>query len=569
MAGSDDFTGQNIQDTYQRVLQLSSSGELADGTGSVVPLLLVTASYAISASHEITTEISSSHAISADSASYILADNIDQPFNTITALGNISSSGDLFGHNLTLTTAATVLRLVVDQIDEYNSGEGISIMHSITASNNISASGYIYADHYYSNGGLIARDSGTTTYYGNNKQTEIDGTNIKLDAPVSASIISASTYIGTSASITNIYNTSLTSSIISSSGYIHTPEIRGHGIGTTQLHVQGHISASGDISASGILYANKLTSPSSLMLTTSDLYVKGGSLRTDPFHYITTGNITSSGFNSAQGNISASGDIISSKFVLNNDTVTGVSLTNPSAGTFNIKAGDGGALDVVGFKSIKTTFETTVHTQISASGNISASGDIINTGNLTTGQITASGDIDAQGYKSGGNYAAIWNGSSMVLGTYQQPATIRSSELELNQGNLTLTSTNGHISASGNISASGYIYAGGDIHAIGDVVASSTTPSDYRLKENIKPIDSPLEKVLNLDGKSFNWKKDQTPDFGLIAQDVEKIIPQLVKNKNILGAEETYKVVNYISIIPLLIESIKELNNKIEEIKHG
>ena len=62
MAGSNDFTGQNIQDTYQRVLQLSSSGELADGTGSLVPLLTVTASHAISASHEITFELSSSHA---------------------------------------------------------------------------------------------------------------------------------------------------------------------------------------------------------------------------------------------------------------------------------------------------------------------------------------------------------------------------------------------------------------------------------------------------------------------------------------------------------------------------
>ena len=57
MAGSNDFTGQNIQDTYQRVLQLSSSGQLADGTGSLVPLLDVTASFAVSASHEITKEV--------------------------------------------------------------------------------------------------------------------------------------------------------------------------------------------------------------------------------------------------------------------------------------------------------------------------------------------------------------------------------------------------------------------------------------------------------------------------------------------------------------------------------
>ena len=66
MAGPNDFTAQNIHDTYQRVLQKSSNGQITDGTGSLVPLLEVTASFAISASHEITFEVSSSHAETAD-----------------------------------------------------------------------------------------------------------------------------------------------------------------------------------------------------------------------------------------------------------------------------------------------------------------------------------------------------------------------------------------------------------------------------------------------------------------------------------------------------------------------
>ena len=78
MAGSDNFTGQNIQDTYQRVLQLSSSGQLADGTGSLVELLNVTASFAVSASHEITFETSSSYAQTASAAEndFNIASNI-------------------------------------------------------------------------------------------------------------------------------------------------------------------------------------------------------------------------------------------------------------------------------------------------------------------------------------------------------------------------------------------------------------------------------------------------------------------------------------------------------------
>ena len=89
MAGPNDFTNQNIEDTYQRVLQISSSDEVTDGTGSLAPVLQVTSSdallaitashalttvtashalFAVSASHETTFELSSSHAVNADSA---------------------------------------------------------------------------------------------------------------------------------------------------------------------------------------------------------------------------------------------------------------------------------------------------------------------------------------------------------------------------------------------------------------------------------------------------------------------------------------------------------------------
>ena len=100
MAGPNDFTGQNIQDTYQRVLQISSSGVITDGTGSIVQLTsssiqtAATAShalFAVSASHEITFELSSSHAISADTASFA---------TNFIASGDISASGDIIGNNI-------------------------------------------------------------------------------------------------------------------------------------------------------------------------------------------------------------------------------------------------------------------------------------------------------------------------------------------------------------------------------------------------------------------------------------------------------------------------------------
>jgi len=103
-----DLTGQNIQDTYQRILQVSGSGLIADGTGSLfTPLNATSASYAdyaVSASHEIILEISSSHAVQADSASYVAqaitnATNITSNTTNITSLTNVTGSYATTGSN--------------------------------------------------------------------------------------------------------------------------------------------------------------------------------------------------------------------------------------------------------------------------------------------------------------------------------------------------------------------------------------------------------------------------------------------------------------------------------------
>ena len=92
-----DLTGLNIQDTYQRLLQRSGSGDITDGTGSLfIPptaSFAISASYAVSASHEIIKEISSSHADIADG----LTGQPSIHVTNITASGNISSSGEIIG----------------------------------------------------------------------------------------------------------------------------------------------------------------------------------------------------------------------------------------------------------------------------------------------------------------------------------------------------------------------------------------------------------------------------------------------------------------------------------------
>jgi hypothetical protein len=110
----------------------------------------------------------------------------------------------------------------------------------------------------------------------------------------------------------------------------------------------------------------------------------------------------------------------------------------------------------------------------------------------------------------------------------------------------------------------------------GDVVAYGS-PSDIRLKENIKPIESALDKVSKLQGVTFDWKekakdldKEGNPinlqqwkhDVGFIAQDVQKVIPELVREN-----EDGMLSMRHQGIAPILLEAIKELKAEIEELK--
>ena len=135
-----------------------------------------------------------------------------------------------------------------------------------------------------------------------------------------------------------------------------------------------------------------------------------------------------------------------------------------------------------------------------------------------------------------------------------------------------------HIWSSGNIS----FYPGmsaeefrfetdGDFHADGDVYAfSGSVGSDIALKENINVIDNALDKVSQLKGVSFDWKRENKgSSAGLIAQDVEKVLPELVTDVDNLNDDGSYKYLNYNGIIGLLVESIKELKDEIRELKNA
>jgi|5_EtaG_2_1085323.scaffolds.fasta_scaffold00226_28 hypothetical protein len=106
--------------------------------------------------------------------------------------------------------------------------------------------------------------------------------------------------------------------------------------------------------------------------------------------------------------------------------------------------------------------------------------------------------------------------------------------------------------------------ADGDGHFEGDVIAYSTTiASDERLKENVKVIENPLDKLDQLRGVTFDWiGREDKRSGGVIAQELEKVMPELVKEVDSLKNEDSFKAVDYNGLIGLLIEAVKELSDK-------
>ena len=132
----------------------------------------------------------------------------------------------------------------------------------------------------------------------------------------------------------------------------------------------------------------------------------------------------------------------------------------------------------------------------------------------------------------------------------------------------------------------GVVNVSGNLTATGTVTGGS---SDGRLKENLVRISTPLDKVDQLHGYTFDWKAEcadvgftpviQTNDIGLIAQDVQAVVPQAVApapfdhelsddgTEDVSITGETYLTVQYERLVPLLVEAIKELRQEVESLK--
>ena len=180
-------------------------------------------------------------------------------------------------------------------------------------------------------------------------------------------------------------------------------------------------------------------------------------------------------------------------------------------------------------------------------------------GNYSTAMGTGT---SASGYVSTamGTGTSASDRNSLVIGQYNLlGSTVTNSSEEFSEENTAFVIGNGIFFNNGDITRSDALTVlfDGTTTIAGDLSINS----DARLKANIISLGSTLAKVLQIDGKSYTMKKDENKKqkIGVLAQDIEKVFPELVSESN------GVKSVNYQGLVPVLINALKEQDAKMNE----
>ena len=208
---------------------------------------------------------------------------------------------------------------------------------------------------------------------------------------------------------------------------------------------------------------------------------------------------------------------------------------------------------------------------ITLTGDVTGSGTVTNLGNVSFAATVAD---NSHNHTSGnisdfGEAVADTIGAMVTSNTENGISVIyddADNTLDFDVADFSITMT-GDATGTGTVTNLGNVSIAMDVSSItGNLGVSGTvtaadfnTTSDISLKQNINIIESALSKISQLNGYTFNWKNNDKEAVGIMAQEVEKVLPQIVAT-----GEDGYKKVSYDSLIPLLIEAVKELSAKVK-----
>jgi len=345
----------------------------------------------------------------------------------------------------------------------------------------------------------------------------------------------------------------------------------------TTLNVGGTFSvtnSSGIISTGGISSSN-LTSGRVVLAGSAGSLNDDGNLTFDGGSLAVTANVDVTGDMDVAGGLDVSNNItvsmdaiVNGRLILDNSNVGGSSLNGRVL--YGGEKIDGQyqqlkRIDPVYFESNSTlSLATAGGSNLEIDGNIDqAAGHYANVASMKVRDLTdnrvvivgTSGELeDSSEFTFDGDTVAI-TGANLAVDT----------------STLYVDSVGNEVGI-GTTAPAAKLHVQGDAVFTGDVTTSYT--SDERLKENLTPLDNPIETLNQIKGVNFDWidgidrefsdyiSPKQGHDIGVIAQDVERVLPEAVHYY-----PDGYMGVNYPKLVPVLLEAIKHLNNRVEQLE--
>ena len=479
-----------------------------------------------------------------------------------------------------------------------NIGIGTSVAASkLTVQGDVLVSGALTATSTINSGSIIVCP---TAYINTGIVTNITGTNLNIIGIATISNISISsgilsTITATSGTIGALYSvvgivtslagTGLTytngtfTNLYSNNGYINTgivTSLAGTGLTYTNGTFTNLYATNGYINT-GIVTTISGTNASYSTINNTNLYSNNGYINTGIVTTISGTYATYTGANitNLSGTIGTVTTLNGTNSTLDNLSGTGVTYTTGKFGSLfgtNGYINSGIVTTISGTNLSYSGISTIGGVQFSTAGIITAAGGV--------GAVVYYGDgsklvnVAAQSYAQRDSVLPLLNNVG-VLSTFNfintnGGTTYSAGFLNVDVGKaasgpsnaIQLKSSAGIFTGSSSLTWDGVSVAvSGNGNFTGIVTAANfNSTSDLNLKENVSTFDNALNVVSELRGVRFDWKSDNKPSIGVIAQELEEVLPELVTDTN-------PKTVNYNGIIGVLIEAIKELNTEVENLK--
>ena len=368
-----------------------------------------------------------------------------------------------------------------------------------------------------------------------------------------------------------------------------------YNFGTDHLSISGSGQVSGNFTVLGTLTATQFET---VLVSSSIQFASGSNVfgnSSDDIH-VFTGSINHQGSQNTSADITASkftgifvGALSSSAQIA--DDISG-SFTSTSASiASDIVSNSASLASTITSNSSSLASSITTNSSSIASLTAATSSYLLNTTDTLTGNLTVTGTLTAQEfvtelvsssvmYDSGSTkfgdtaddthqFTGSVNitGSLGITGFSDVSASLAAAFTSGGLNNIVEDATpqlGGNFDLNGsNISGSGNIIIDGYISASGDIIAFAS--SDERLKDNVTPLSNAINKINQIGGYEFDWNSDSEHsghDVGVIAQEIEKVLPEVVTER-----KNGYLAVRYEKIVALLIQAVKEQQLQIDELK--